>query len=121
MALPNWAGNTRYIGPTGPAGPAGTPGSSGGQTLYLDSATSTTVPTLGSLLKLPVLTAQTKISYSASSSTVLIAKFPTEVGGLASTFVPPGLWDLNIYAATSSITNAPSFYWSLYQVDADGV
>ena len=121
MALPNWAGNTRYIGPTGPAGPAGTPGTSGGQTLYLDSATSTTVPTLGNLLTTPVLTTQTKISYAASSSTVLIAKFPTPVGGLASTFVPPGLWDLNIYAATSSTTNAPSFYWSLYQVDADGV
>ena len=121
MALPNWAGNTRYVGPTGPAGPAGSPGSSGGQTLYLDSATSTTVPTLGNLLKLPVLTAQTAISYSANSSTVLIAKFPTEVGGLATTFIPPGLWDMNIYAATSSLTNAPSFYWSLYQVDADGV
>ena len=121
MALPNWAGNTRYVGPTGPAGPAGAPGSSGGQTLYFDSATSTTVPTLGNLLKLPVLTAQTTISHSANNSTVLIAKFPTEVGALASTFVPPGLWDMNIYAATSSLTNAPSFYWSLYQVDADGV
>ena len=121
MALPNWAGNTRYVGPTGPSGPAGSPGSSGGQTLYLDSATSTTVPTLGTLLTTPILTAQTNISYSASSSTVLIAKFPTPVGGLASRFVPPGVWDLNIYAATSSVTNAPSFYWSLYQVDADGV
>lgn len=121
MALPNWGGNTRYVGPTGPTGPAGTPGTSGGQTLYLDSATSTSVPTLGSLLTLPVLTTQTTISHTASSSTVLIAKFPTTVGILPSTFVPPGLWDLNIYAATSSLTNAPSFYWSLYQVDADGV
>ena len=121
MALPNWAGNTRYVGPAGPTGPAGAPGSSGGQTLYLDSATSTSVPTSGNLLKVPVLTAQTTISYAASSSTVLIAKFPTEVGALASTFIPPGLWDMNIYAATSSTTNAPSFYWSLYQVDADGV
>ena len=121
MALPNWAGNTRYVGPAGPTGPAGTPGSSGGQTLYLDSATSTSVPTLGNLLTTPVLTAQTTISHAASSSTVLIAKFPTPVGALPTTFVPPGLWDLNIYAATSSLTNAPSFYWSLYQVDADGV
>ena len=120
-SAPVWSGNTRYIGPAGPTGPAGTPGSSGGQTLYLDSATSTSVPTLGTLLTTPVLTTQTTISYRASSSTVLIAKFPTPVGGLPSTFVPPGLWDLNIYAATSSTTNAPSFYWSLYQVDADGV
>ena len=121
MALPNWGGNTRYVGPTGPQGSAGTPGTSGGQTLYLDSATSTTVPTLGSLLITPVLTAQTTISYAASSSTVLIAKFPSVVGVLTSQFITPGLWDLNIYAATSSLTNAPSFYWSLYQVDADGV
>jgi hypothetical protein len=28
---------------------------------------------------------------------------------------------LNIYAKSSASTNAPSFYWSLYQVDADGV
>jgi hypothetical protein len=28
---------------------------------------------------------------------------------------------MNIYAATSALTNAPSFYWSLYQVDSDGV
>lgn len=121
-SLPNWAGNTRYVGPTGPAGPAGPPGSSGGQTLYIDSATSTTVPTLGSLLVTPTLTAQTTISYSANSSTVLIAKFPTTItGGLTSTYIPPGFWDMNIYAKSSSLTNTPSFYWQLYQVDADGV
>jgi hypothetical protein len=57
----------------------------------------------------------------ANTSTVLIAKFPTAVGSLVSTFVPPGTWSLNIYARSSASTNAPSFYWSLYQVDADGV
>ena len=118
---PNWAGNTRYRGPTGATGPAGNNGISGGQVLYMDSATSTSVPTLGNLLIAPVLTAQTTINYSASSSTVLIAKFPTPVGAIPTSFIPPGLWDMNIYAATSSLTNAPSFYWSLYQVDADGV
>ena len=121
MALPNWAGNTRYIGPTGPAGPSGSEAASGGQLLYLDSATSTTVPTLGNLLLIPVLTSQTTISYTASSSTVLIARFPTPVGALVSTFIPPGVWGLNIFARSSATTNAPAFYWSLYQVDADGV
>ena len=120
MALPNWAGNTRYRGPAGPDGPAGPAGTSGGQILYLDSATSTTVPTLGSLLLIPVLNTQTTISYLANNSTVLIAKFPTGVGALVSTIITPGDWGLSIYARSSATTNAPSFYWSLYQVDADG-
>jgi len=120
MALPNWAGNTRYVGPTGPPGPAGANGSAGGLTLFLDSATSTSVPTIGSLLLAPVLTAQTTISNTASSTTVLIAKFPSAVGAIVEETIPPGVWDLNIYASTSSLTNAPFFYWSLYYVDADG-
>ena len=114
---PNWAGNTRYIGPTGPAGQNA---AAGGLTLFMDSATSTTVPTIGSLLLAPVLTTQTTISYSANNSTVLVAKFPTAVGAIVEGTIPPGLWDMNIYAASSSLTNAPSFYWSLYQVDSNG-
>jgi hypothetical protein len=121
MALPNWAGNTRYVGPAGATGPAGTPGTSGGQLLYLDSATSTTVPTLGSLLLIPITTTQTTIAYAASSSTVLVAKFPSPVGALVSTFITGGIWNINIFASTSATTSTPSFYWSLYQVDADGV
>jgi len=121
MALPNWAGNTRFIGPAGATGPAGTPGTSGGQLLYLDSATAVIVPTLGSLLLTPVLTAQTTISFAASSSSVLVAKFPSPVGALVSTFITAGIWNINIFASTSATTSTPSFYWSLYQVDADGV
>ena len=116
-SAPNWAGNTRFIGPTGPAGQNG---AAGGLTLFLDSATSTSVPTTGSLLLIPVLTAQTTISFAATNSTVLIAKFPSAVGAIVEETITPGAWDLNIYASTSSLTNAPLFYWSLYQVDADG-
>jgi hypothetical protein len=67
-----------------------------------------------------VLTAQTTISFAATNSTVLIAKFPSAVGAIVEETITPGAWDLNIYASTSSLTNAPLFYWSLYQVDADG-
>ena len=116
-SAPNWAGNTRFIGPTGPAGQNG---AAGGLTLFLDSATSTSVPTTGSLLLIPVLTAQTTISFAATNSTVLIAKFPSAVGAIVEETITPGAWDLNIYASTSSLTNAPLFYWSLYYVDADG-
>jgi hypothetical protein len=120
MALPNWAGNTRYVGPTGPAGPAGQNGSAGGLTLFLDSATSTSVPTTGALLLAPVLTAQTTISFAANSSTVLIAKFPSAVGAIVEETITPGAWDMNLFTSSSSLTNAPSWYWSLYYVDADG-
>ena len=116
-SAPNWAGNTQFIGPTGPAGQNG---AAGGLTLFLDSATSTSVPTTGSLLLVPVLTAQTTISFASTNSTVLIAKFPSAVGAIVEETITPGVWDLNIYASTSSLTNAPLFYWSLYQVDADG-
>jgi hypothetical protein len=116
-SAPNWAGNTQFIGPTGPAGQNG---AAGGLTLFLDSSTSTSVPTTGSLLLAPVLTAQTTISFAASNSTVLIAKFPSAVGAIVEETITPGVWDMNIYASTSSLTNAPLFYWSLYQVDADG-
>jgi len=51
---------------------------------------------------------------------VLIAKFPSAVGAIVEETITPGAWDLNIFASTSSLTNAPLFYWSLYQVDADG-
>jgi hypothetical protein len=49
-----------------------------------------------------------------------VAKLTTSVGALSSTVVPPGLWDLNIFAAVSVLGSAPSFYYSVYQVDADG-
>jgi hypothetical protein len=42
------------------------------------------------------------------------------VGAIVEETITPGAWDLNIYASASSLTNAPLFYWSLYQVDADG-
>ena len=116
-SAPNWAGNTRFIGPTGPAGQNG---AAGGLTLFLDSATSTSVPTSGSLLLAPVLTTQTTISFAATNSTVLIAKFPSAVGAIVEETITPGFWDLNIYASSSSLTNAPLFYWSLYYVDSDG-
>ena len=116
-SAPNWAGNTRFIGPTGPAGQNG---AAGGLTLFLDSATSTSVPTIGSLLLAPVLTAQTTISFAATNSTVLIAKFPSAVGAIVEETITPGAWDLNIYASSSSLTNAPLWYWSLYYVDSDG-
>jgi len=116
-SAPNWAGNTRFIGPTGPAGRNG---AAGGLTLFLDSSTSTSVPTTGALLLAPVLTAQTTISFAATNSTVLIAKFPSAVGAIVEETITPGFWDLNIYASSSSLNNAPLFYWSLYYVDSDG-
>jgi hypothetical protein len=66
------------------------------------------------------LTAQTTISFAATNSTVLIAKFPSAVGAIVEETITPGFWDMNIYASASSLINAPLWYWSLYYVDSDG-
>jgi hypothetical protein len=84
------------------------------------AATTTSVPATGSLVQIPVFTTGTTLTYSTSSTTVLLASFPSEVGLLSSRFIPPGLWDFNTWLSTSSTTNLPSYYFSLYQVDADG-
>ena len=117
------SGEAVNTGATGPTGSAGVNGSSGGLTFYLDAATTIVTagnPAIGSLLLTPNLGAQTSISYATTGTqNVLVAKLTTAVGALSSTVVPPGLWDLNIFAATSNTGSAPSFYYSIYQVDAD--
>lgn len=118
-------GSTGSTGNTGPTGAAGANGVSGGLTFYLDSAGGTVTagnPSISSLPLTPNLGAQTTLNYVTNGTTqnVLVGKFTTEVGALSSTVVSPGLWDLNIYAATNNINNAPLFYYSVYQVDADG-
>ena len=124
-SLINRQGSTGSTGPTGPTGAAGINGVSGGLTFYLDSAGGTVTagnPSISSLPLTPNLGAQTTISYVATGvNNVLVGKFTTPVGALSSTVVPPGLWDLNIFAAVSNVGSAPSFYYSIFQVDADGV
>jgi len=51
---------------------------------------------------------------------VLVAGFVSAVGAIVEETITPGFWDMNIYASTSSLINAPLFYWSLAYVDADG-
>lgn len=125
FSLINRQGSTGSTGATGPTGSAGQNGVSGGLTFYLDSATTTVTagnPAIGTLPLTPNLGAQTTISYVATGvNNVLVGKFTTPVGALSSTVVPPGLWDLNIFAAVSNTGSAPSFYYSIFQVDADGV
>lgn len=124
FSLINRQGSTGSTGHTGPTGSAGQNGVSGGQIFYLDSATTTvtTTPAIGTLPLTPNLGAQTTISYVATGvNNVLVGKFTTPVGALSSTVVPPGLWDLNIFAAVSNVGSAPSFYYGIFQVDADGV
>ena len=129
-------GPTGSTGPTGPTGvtgiigPQGLPGvsiASVGLTFYVDSSGGTVTagnPSNSFLSITPNLGAQTTISYTpATSSTnnVLVATFTSAVGALPTTVIPAGLWDLNIYAAASNVSNAPIFYYSVFQVDADGL
>ncbi len=118
------SGEAVNTGATGPTGPAGANGTSGGLIFYLDCSSTTVTagnPAIGSLLLTPDLGAQTTIQYTTTGvANVLVAKFTTPVGALSSTVVPPGLWDLNIFAATSVTGSAPSFYYSIFEVNADG-
>jgi len=117
-----------YTGATGSTGPQGTPGisiTSADLTFYLDSsggAVTVGNPSISSLNLTPNRGAQTTISYGPTvGSNVLVAKFTSAVGALPTTVISAGIWDLNIYAATSNVGSPPSFYYSVYQVDADGL
>jgi hypothetical protein len=42
------------------------------------------------------------------------------VGAIVEETITPGDWDMNLFTSSSSLTNAPLWYWSLYYVDSDG-
>ena len=119
-------GASGVTGPTGPTGPTGLSGTSGGLILFLDSVNSTTIPTQGTLNLAPTVGTLTTIAYTSGvASNVVIANFTAPVTVFkpsnGSSIISPGLWDLNIYAATNNSNNPPLVYFNLYQVDSDGV
>jgi hypothetical protein len=120
-------GPTGPQGFTGPQGPVGDPGTSSGLVLYLDippGVTGQTGPpeiTDGTLSRTFVTSTQSTIAYTQSGVTsgVAIATFTTPTNFLTSTIIPPGNWDLNLFASSSTGNNI-TVYWSLYYVNADG-
>ena len=109
-------GYTGNTGSTGPTGPAGLNGTSGGLVFILDSAGGTG-PVSGDLLSSTITTTQSVISYRGTSvNDVLLGTFTTLPGSPGANFIPPGLWDLNIFAATDNIANPPSIYFAVYTV-----
>ncbi|MFY7886412.1 MAG: hypothetical protein ACOVOV_16365, partial [Dolichospermum sp.] len=113
-------GSTGSTGSIGPQGLAGTNGASSSLTLYLDTAggTYSTLQT-GTLITIPNQSTQTTItSGNQSNTTINIANFIS--GGLPSTVIQGGNWDLNLFAS-SNTSSALSFYFDAFYVDSDGI
>ena len=118
---PYGTGFTGITGSTGCTGPVGSNGVSGGLILFLDTYggnyTGTTIQ--GSLDLVP----STIASYiSTSILTTLyenIANFSTTANELGTTFIPPGLWDLNLYASlATSIGSYANIYFDLAYISS---
>ena len=106
-------------GPTGPAGAPGTPGASSGCILFLDNASSISIPELNGTLSTTAPTTITSfINGGFSSVTQKIGTFKTATGFFSSTFIPGGNWTFNMNAQSSGIV---SYYFVVSYVNADGV
>jgi hypothetical protein len=72
---------------------------------------------------LTTVTPGTQTAITASTGTTQFANFFTASGFFTSTFIPAGLWDLNIYASTTNYslnTNYATVYFSVYEYDSTG-
>jgi hypothetical protein len=111
---------------TGPTGPQGQNGITGGLTLFFDTAGgdisgATPTPVSGTLLTIPIQTAQTTIAYSfptGPSTGIQIGSFITPADQIVSPIVA-GLWSVNLYARSNDATRE-SYYATISSVDADG-
>ncbi len=111
-------------GPTGPTGATGNSGTSGGILFYLDTAGGTAPISNGALINIPNTTTITTVStpqLSPPNNNYQVITFTTPANFLTSTLIPAGLWEMNIFASTTAPSNFPTFYFSVFSVDADGV
>ena len=77
--------------------------------------------TNGVLATAPIPGTRVLQTYAENNRTdVLITTCVSQVGALTSTAIVPGFWDMNLYAYNSSTTRAISYYFSIYEVAADG-
>jgi hypothetical protein len=125
-------GPTGYsmTGFTGQQGPQGQQGISSGLIYYMN-LNNTPSPAIdgytSTLSLLENISSSTVTTTMASNNTgVLIASFANQISnlGITTSFIPPGLWDMNIFASTDSNAangNYISIYFSLYGRTAGGV
>jgi hypothetical protein len=120
------AGNTGNTGPTGSTGPTGIKGQDGtssGLLLYLNySETPNPAISTYKLLSLTeTISPQTvTTTVGATSTNTSVTNFANYIINLNSqSFIPPGIWDLNIFASVN-VANGISIKFSLYGRNGGG-
>ena len=120
LGEPGPTGATGFTGSTGATGFQGTPGSSTGLIFYFNYSQSSSISNYKTLSLYQTITPRTVVSNNISGniSNVLLASFVTTFP-LGTTFIPPGLWDFNLFASASNITNV-IIYIQVYIRDGFG-
>jgi hypothetical protein len=117
-------GQQGSTGETGPTGPAGTNGASSGLVLFMDIGETTpqSAPvTDGTLNITPIIGTQVVETHEANGiNDYLMTTLTTPVGALTSPIIVAGLWEMSLYAINSGTANSISYYFSIFEVAADG-
>jgi len=105
-------GFTGYTGSIGNIGPQGIPGSTSGLIYYFNYSQSTTVNNYQALSLYQTINNGTSVTSSLTSyqSNKLLASFIT-IQALNTTFIPPGIWDLNLFASTNLACDIYAVYF----------
>ena len=118
------AGPQGTTGETGPTGPAGQNGVSSGLVLFMDiGATASQVApvTHGTLNIIPITGTQVVETHTANGiNDYLMTTLTTPVGTLTSPVIVAGMWDMNLHAINSGTANSITYYFSAFEVAADG-
>jgi hypothetical protein len=89
--------------------------------LFLDISSTQSAPANGSLLIVPIDGAQVTLTHSANGvSDYVMGTFTSVEDSIRSTVILHGLWDINLYASNSAADGSISFYFSVFEVAADG-
>jgi hypothetical protein len=101
-----YTGATGYTGYTGYTGVMGTSGSSSGLIYYFNYSVGSGVSTYKTLSTGQTVNNGTAnaVLVNANTSNVLLGSFIT-TAPLNTTFIPPGLWDINLFTSSTNITN----------------
>jgi hypothetical protein len=87
----------------------------------LDISSTQSAPANGSLLIVPIDGAQVTLTHSANGvSDYVMGTFTSVEDSIRSTVILHGLWDINLYASNSAADGSISFYFSVFEVAADG-
>jgi hypothetical protein len=112
-------GVSAIVGPTGPTGQQGTSGISGGLILYFNYPLTGYIDQYNSLGTEPIVSPTTQQTTNINSlSTGTVGQFISDPGISADNFIPPGLWDFNIFADSDDVWC--SMYIDIYKYSSTG-